>query len=160
MGATPAQFEHCVTIYTAMGETARPEKIDGVEVTLWEGYLTELFQQQRLPQPYFTTVMQKLKAMECVLQIKRGGGGSTSQWALLKEPTLEEFLKAPDRVKSQASKADQREQQARDVLRTVRELQSELLSEIGTINSRIDMLETQIHALAKEVQETNARHNP
>lgn len=158
--ATPAQYDHCVTIYDTMSRTAVNETIEDVEVLVWEGFLTEEFQRAGLPQPYYTTVMQKLKAMECVLQLKRGGGGGTSRWALLKPPTEEEFMSTPDRTKDKPTVADRREQQIRDAMSTVRTLQSEVFSLIDTINTRIDVIEAQVHALAKEVQEVNARFNP
>lgn len=158
--APPAQYDHCVTIYNAMLAEARTEEVEGQMVLVWEGFLTEVFQKQGLPQPYYTTVMHKLKAMECVIQLKRGGGGGTSIWALLKEPTEEEFMAAPERSKSNPSVSDQKEQLLRDTIKAVQHLQSEIDSQIETIHTRIDVIETQLHALAKEVQEINARHNP
>lgn len=157
MGAPPAQYEHCVKIYNAMLAEASEREIDGATALVYEGYTTKLFED--LPQPYYTTVMHKLQAMHCVIQMKRGGGTAPSQWALLKEPDEEDFREAPERFKGKPTVGDQRDQQIRDALRTIRELTAEIESWSATVNLRLDMIEVQIKSLAKEVQEANARHN-
>jgi hypothetical protein len=94
-------FDHCSRVYAAMFDAATPEEIG--EITdaaraqgktldtrmVWEGHLTRVFNQLELSTPYYTSVMNHLKRMGCVEQLRRGGGTQTSKWQLHYEPTLE-----------------------------------------------------------------------
>lgn len=53
---------------------------------IYTGYLTRLFKDLYLSVPYYSSVMENLKRMKCVEQIKRGGGPAPSQWALVQPP--------------------------------------------------------------------------
>lgn len=87
----PALFRHCCTVYEAMNDLAE----DGLHGRTYEGFLTHLFNDLDLSVPYYTMVMKKLKAMDCVRQLVRGGGSAPSQWLLLQEPTMELFNATP-----------------------------------------------------------------
>lgn len=80
----PALYEHCCTVYSGMYEKS---KVDDLGRIVYEGHLTKLFVELRLSVPYYTTVTRELKRMGCVEQIRRGGGGSESQWELIQTPT-------------------------------------------------------------------------
>ena len=92
MDTTPALFEHCKSVYDAMYHTADigGDEIEGYPV--WEGFLVKLITKDlNLSVPYYSTIMSALKQMDCVRQVKRGGGGAPSKWVLLTEPTQARF---------------------------------------------------------------------
>lgn len=82
----PAILGHCQQVYEAM--KARASK-DASGQLYWEGALTRLVADCGLSNPYYTSVTQSLKAMDCIRQGRRGGGGMGSIWYLLQEPTTE-----------------------------------------------------------------------
>jgi len=86
-GTTPAMFNHCVLIYDAMHEAATEQERDGFHVRIYEGFLTKLFEAERLATPYYTSVMAELQRMDCVRQLRRGGGSSKSEWLIVQRPT-------------------------------------------------------------------------
>jgi hypothetical protein len=102
--AVDAIFGHTCSVYEAMFERATRVPIDGLEnqyMVVYEGRLVNLVTQELyLSVPYYSRVTQLLKKMGCARQLKRGGGSSNSQWELVKEPTLEDYLalveKEPD----------------------------------------------------------------
>lgn len=90
----PALFEHCEAAYGAMlAEAIETEVGEGVVLPVYEGFLTKLFTEKLfLSNPYYTHVMKRLRAMDCVRQLRRGGSSTPSKWALLKKPVLAEFM--------------------------------------------------------------------
>lgn len=97
---TSALYEHCQTIYQKMSQEAKEEITieisEGEErtVEVYEGFLTRLFGDVNLSVPYYTQVVRMLKGMNCINQIRRGGGTSPSRWVLLGEPTRDAFVAA------------------------------------------------------------------
>lgn len=83
--AVPALLKHTKTVYDAM--KAASVEVDGN--VIYEGFLTKLFTECGLSVPQYTPVMRELMRMDCVLQLKRGGGPSPSQWQLLQSPDEE-----------------------------------------------------------------------
>jgi hypothetical protein len=63
---------------------------------IYTGHLTSLFQKLELAMPYYTTVMKGLKALNCVEQLRRGGGTSQSKWVLLEAPTEQAWVDYED----------------------------------------------------------------
>lgn len=96
----PIMFEHCCVVFAEMMKQSEEEQVgQGVEegsvpetIKVYEGFLTTLFQDLRMSVPYYTTIMKALKAMNCVEQLRRGGGTSKSKWVLYHEPTEEGFM--------------------------------------------------------------------
>lgn len=91
---TPVIFDHCVAVYKKMLESATMERLhedDEEEVLVYEGHLTKLFQILRLSMPYYSQVTKYLKKMNCVTQLRRGGGNAKSKWMLIREPDEETF---------------------------------------------------------------------
>jgi hypothetical protein len=87
--AVPALYEHARNVYAEMVKQAKyVRRSDGVELLVYEGHLTQLFKKLRLSTPYYTTLKNRLIDMNCIEQIKRGGGSATSQWVLWNQPTL------------------------------------------------------------------------
>ncbi len=105
---TPILFEHCKTVYAKMLERSKPAKDYDLNTTVdarvFEGYTTRLFSALGLSTPHYTTVLSTLKGMECLEQVRRGGGNAKSRWILWKPPEEEDFRnyearKAPGRGK-------------------------------------------------------------
>jgi hypothetical protein len=82
-----ALYEHCVRVYNEMSERAE-ETPEGL---VYLGALTRLFEDLGFGVPYYTNVTRKLKSMDCIRQLRRGGGPQPSKWLLLQEPTPELF---------------------------------------------------------------------
>lgn len=88
----PALYGHCLDVYKTMKDQGHPDVIEDREVIIYTGYLTKLFAKElSLPMPYYSKVMGMLHNMDCVRQLRRGGGGQPSQWALIQQPTEELF---------------------------------------------------------------------
>ena len=110
-----ALLDHCRAIYKAMEAESVTTPSEGCVYT---GHLTHLFIEVGLGQPYYTAVTRKLKSMDCIRMIKRGGSTAQSKWLLLQEPSESLFaLPDVDRARaghSQGGKA-MYEQQLRDM---------------------------------------------
>jgi hypothetical protein len=158
--APPAQYNHCKTVYSAMYDNSHEEKVDGVMVRVWVGHSTKLFMELGLPTPYYTSVMQKLQAMQCVLQLHRGGGGGESKWACLIAPSRELYEHSKDRVTGRPSEKDTQIQRLKDMHNRILQLDSGMEDMLNEVDLRLKMIETQLTALAEEVQKINARFNP
>lgn len=93
----PAMFEHCVRVYDVLKAEAQDEPVvvddDGTKEVhpVWTGHLTQVFNRLGLAGPYYTAIMNHLKRMGSVLQVRRGGGSAQSKWMLLEAPTMEAF---------------------------------------------------------------------
>lgn len=64
------------------------EKEEGI---FWSGALTKLLTDNDINIGHYTQITQKLIAMGCIEQVKRGGGRSQSVWCLITEPTEDLF---------------------------------------------------------------------
>lgn len=90
----PALYHHCVTAYNEMLVRSKDERGE----RLYEGHLTRLFEDELgYSSPYYSHITRKLKAMDCVRMLKRGGGGGSSMsvWLLIQQPTLELYENTP-----------------------------------------------------------------
>lgn len=92
-----AVYTHCERVYAEMMLEATAVEVDDETVYIYEGFTTKLFEKLGLSMPHYSAVLQELKRMGCVEQVKRGGGGAKSVWKLLEAPTLERFEEAPQR---------------------------------------------------------------
>lgn len=91
----PALYQHCVETYAAMVERSEEQEIDGIQVQVYEGFLTTLIRHGlSLPTPYYSFVTKALQRMDCIRQVRRGGGSTPSVWALVQEPTEDLFINA------------------------------------------------------------------
>jgi len=86
-----ALFGHCQTVYKKMEEECEVRTIEGQDVQVYEGFLTKLFNELDLAVPYYTSVMRELRKMDCVRQLRRGGGNAPSLWLLVQAPVEEVF---------------------------------------------------------------------
>lgn len=106
--APPAMYDHCNRVYQALLQEAKAITVqeEGTErsIILWEGMFTNFItSNMNLSTPYFTSIRRELIRMGCIRQLRRGGGISSSQWELLREPTLELFMhERPKRAVSPA----------------------------------------------------------
>lgn len=89
---------------------------DELKTLVYEGHLTQLFRKLLLSVPYYTAIKNKLTAMGCIEQTRRGGGQGTSRWVLWKEPTLEEWKAAETRRPRQGNKTMMMEQRIKDLV--------------------------------------------
>lgn len=128
-GAPPALFEHCVNVYKAMFDEARavnnPSQEEDVdEIIVYEGFLTQLITGRlNLSVPYYTTVMQALRNMGCVRQLRRGGSTTPSQWELIYEPNLKAFMEQKPEKARRPTRQDIRDQRLDELEKKVRGLE-------------------------------------
>jgi hypothetical protein len=124
-----ALYDHCMEIFEEMEREAVPEEekvvLEGDEVTpdhesiegtgymIWTGHTTHLFSRLGKATPYYTSVMDALKKMGCVEQLKRGGGNSMSKWRLVRKPEEEFFHEAEKRKSPTQGSQKALEQQVR-----------------------------------------------
>lgn len=94
-----ALFNNCLLVFNAMHE-AGTHRHEGL---VWEGKLTNLLVSLDISLGQYTPVVGRLKRMDCIRQIRRGGGGSNSLWILTSHPTLEAFNETKE---AKASSAD------------------------------------------------------
>jgi len=119
----PALFEHVSTIYQAMDATASEE--DGHRI--WTGFATHLFVEHGLSVPYYTQVMRMLTAMDCLRQLRRGGGTAPSRWLLNQVPTMALFDKACEIPGAyRGSKSAQTDQMMRDLSNRITNIETTL----------------------------------
>ena len=142
MQTRPALYEHCSTVYDAMLERSRTDSVEGEgEVKVYEGFSTKLFRELLLAVPYYTSVMDALQKMDCVRQIRRGGGSSPSVWIVLQPPTAELWdamqagtLPASTGTTTKRNRIDMLEQQMRDM----RSMLIDLGNQMADLRGRLD----------------------
>lgn len=125
---TPADFLHSQLIYRDMFKDAKRMPVpDGADMIVYEGHLTKLFERNGFSTPYYSKITRKLKAMGCIRQLRRGGGGTESQWELRTEPTMELYHNMPSRLRATQSTASdlsaQNAQQIRNLTGRVAKLE-------------------------------------
>jgi len=148
---TSVVFDHCVSVYNEMHQQSREEAGEGL---IYEGHLTKLITGDLgLATPRYTAVMNHLKAMGCVEQIRRGGGGSPSRWRLISAPVEETFRSIEDMKRPTTGKFAVVEQQVRDLNRRVLALESERKFTLDTLQA----MGAQLSAYTKLVTELKAQ---
>jgi hypothetical protein len=128
-----ATFQHCCAVYEAMLERSDLARLDHdsqEESRVYTGFTTKLFAEIGLSVPYYSKIMKLLQAMDCVRQLRRGGGPSPSQWVLLQEPTTELFNRAEVIEKGAQAPEDQRWKDLNDRMIAQEELMATVLAEV------------------------------
>lgn len=141
---TSMVYDHCVRVFKEMQSQARAEE-DGL---IYEGHLTKLFANLQLPTPYYTTVMNHLKSMNCVEQLRRGGGNSPSRWVLIAEPNEEAFKSIENVRRRSHGKVAGLEQQVRDLTR-----------QVNALTTKVTTLESFAVAFQRELKQLTSHHN-
>lgn len=133
--APPALFLHCQTVWGLMeNESKVVDSGDGV-VCIWEGSLTKLvIQQANLSLPLYSQVTKRLKSMNCVVQLRRGGGMTPSVWQLLKEPNYDDYVNCDHERENKPAKANELAQ---------------LSQRLSDVNGRTETLEEQMAAMIR-----------
>jgi len=108
-----------MTVFEAMRKKSTPTEIEGVHALVYEGYLTRLFGDLGLAIPYYTKIMNMLKAMGCVRQLARGGGQSPSRWELIKDPTWDLYEPLEDTRSKSQTKLGQTSDMTKNLARRV-----------------------------------------
>ena len=91
--APPALFEHCQKVYECMVDHAEARLVDSTPAIVYEGFLTALFKNElHMSVPYYTSVTRALTSMGCIVQLRRGGSSTPSQWQLVRNPDLDTFM--------------------------------------------------------------------
>lgn len=126
-------FQYCAQVYQVMKNESRKftaEQTGSVPMVVWEGFFTKLITEDLgLSVPYFTTIRRELIRMECIRQLRRGGGTSPSQWELLRPPTEELWHSSPAKRSQTNSKQDM------------------TAGQVGDLNRRLEVLEEHMKVL-------------
>jgi hypothetical protein len=149
--APPADFLHCQQIYREMMAHAKRTTPDGAgtstEMVYYEGMLTRLFEELHFTIPYYSTITKHLKNMDCIRQLRRGGGGSPSQWELITEPTIELYMEANSNGKGKSKRRPGVEARANS------DMGGEMRDQrIADLNSRVSTLEKTMGQLIRAMQ--------
>jgi hypothetical protein len=127
-GAPPSLYEHTCRVFEEMRKRSVVQRGDGgIDMIVYEGFMTGLFSELGMSIPYYTKIMRRLKAMGCVRQLKRGGGAAPSRWEILEEPSEEDFMAADREVDDKVpavSRASVQEQQISDLATRLDELET------------------------------------
>ena len=99
-GELPAIFHHSVEVWNAM----QKESAESGDYWEYEGYLTQLFRKHHFPVPYYTSVRQLLLDLDCIRQLRRGGGSAKSKYLLIRPPTPVLYFALKDRPSASAPK--------------------------------------------------------
>jgi len=133
MSDIPAMFQHCCDVYGKMLEHATRDPETGHQ--LYEGALTKLVTgEMGLSMPYYSTTTRFLREMDCIRQLRRGGGGTPSRWLLIQTPTEELFRFAMSKINVQGG-SNEGAQALRDM--NVR---------LSELEQRIDVVEATLEA--------------
>ena len=116
----PALFEQCLELYEAMSDRASMQPVqygETEEGLVYEGFLTRLITDDlNYSNPYYTKLTQRLKAMDCIRQLTRGGSTRMSRWLMVQSPTLEHFRDVTTKKATRPSGwRDSVDQQIRDL---------------------------------------------
>jgi hypothetical protein len=138
-GQSPsAMFQHVSRAYSIMAAEA-VELEDGR--LIYEGYLTHLVtKQMNLSTPYYTSIKNHLVNMQCIVQLKRGGGTSPSQWELSFAPSIGDFNRVKDasgntKVKNQQQKTNESlEQKIRNMNERMITLEKQMKAVLEVLN--------------------------
>lgn len=136
---TPALLLHAQRVFEAM----LAESSETSHGTVYEGFLTKLFETLNLSVPYYSSVTKALKAMDCIRQLHRGGGKSPSRWLLVQEPTNELFnwaLPEMKRVRPYKTKKNSN-RHIIQLLTDIRERLDHQDAETERLRGRLDALE-------------------
>jgi hypothetical protein len=128
-----ASFQHCVAVYEAMlsrSDLALLDHNSQEESSVYTGFTTKLFAEIGLSVPYYSKIMKLLQAMDCIRQLRRGGGPSASQWLLIQAPTVELFDRAEVVSKGAEAPEDQRWKDLNNRLIAQEELMETVLAEV------------------------------
>lgn len=68
--------------------------VDEVRGRVWTGAMTSVLSDKGISNGAYTPITGGLQMMGCVEQLRRGGGSTSSQWKLLKKPTIALFESA------------------------------------------------------------------
>lgn len=140
---TSVVFDHCVRVYKEMAEQSRWEKVDeDHEWFVYEGYLTKLFQSLQLSVPYYTKVMEVLKAMGCLEQIRRGGGNTPSRWRLVLPPEEESFNSFINVKRTGKGRLAKAEQELRSAHKRIGDLENRVGQMEGVVTTLWDFMQT------------------
>lgn len=136
-------YQYCVDAYSLMKDNAQyytAEQTGSVAMTVWEGFFTKLITEDlNLSVPYFTTIRRELIRMECIRQLRRGGGSSPSQWELLRPPTEDLWHSAPPKRSQTNSK------------------QEANAGQIGDLIKRLELLEQHVNVIIQALADGSAK---
>lgn len=86
----PKLFEQCRDTYEFMAKHVSGEKYDGKDVYI--GFLTkDLEEALGIPLSQYSRIINTLKELNCIGQIKRGAARVPSEWVLIGPPDYEAF---------------------------------------------------------------------
>lgn len=153
-----AKYMNTLAVYEYMDTNSLDDIIEGQNIRTWTGRTTEILPHLGISPPQYSPIIGKLKAMGCIAQITRGGGGTPSKWALLYKPTPDLYASSG----TTASSADQHSSEAgaaqfqRDVSAIVNTLSSKvdvLLSAMENFDLRLDDLNNRLSSIENATDE-------
>lgn len=147
----PMLYKHCANVYSMMLQQSSYDDARGCQV--WEGVLTHLITREcNLSLPFYSSVTRALKAMNCVRQIRRGGGTTPSMWELVQAPTPMNYYQSEASGKFEAAKSQSRPSRVASVEQNLRQL----VSRVDTLEDALQgLIELIIKGENEDAQETS-----
>ena len=126
-------FEHCVALYKGMEERAYTNDAGD---QIYRGFLSKLLQQELgLPVSYYSKLKTVLEDQGCIIQQRRGGGTSPSEWKLVFPPDHTAFSQ---RIANPAFS------------RRARTQSQELYYAMARLSERLTLVEDKVEILIRE----------
>ena len=85
----PKMQQYCAALYDYFEATATIEDVEGTELQVWQGQLTQATKQVGIPDGVYKRVMDQLKTLECIEQVAQGRRSMPTIILLLRAPTLD-----------------------------------------------------------------------
>ena len=131
-------LEQCVLVYNSMLEQS--ERVDD-ETFVWEGSLTTLLENIGLSRAKYSQIVNPLKDMGCISQVRRGAGNTASRWLVHGvEPNEDAFMSVLSKEKGRGP--DQRitdlSNRLTELERTVAFLMREYMERDNEVTQRVD----------------------
>lgn len=131
--AMPALYGYCEQVYKEMDKESERDA-DGNKI--WRGAGTKLLASLNLSNPYYSHIMKALQRMDCIRQIRRGGGGQPSVWHLVQPPTSALWKMGNKDVDNKPAA----QKQADQALRVMHERVSTLETKVEVLEARLEEL--------------------
>lgn len=141
-----ALLNHCITVYDAMYEKSEEyieeDYPEGEAPRIYVGMLTKLFVRLDYGISNYSRIVNALRDMGCIEQIRRGAGKTPGMWLLWRRPdeSLFEWVKTYNREQKERKEdvlGDSTEQRVRDLQTAVNDLRDK----VNLLEERVEVLE-------------------
>lgn len=137
----PVLLQHCKVIYDGMLEQAE-EPVDETKPREWRGMLTKLFVRLDYGTSNYSRIVNMLRSMGCIEQVRRGAGKVDSVWLLWQPPSLElfEWVKEQELYGGDREETSPQESSVEQRLRDLNTMMLNMRDQIANMQEQVDVL--------------------